>query len=99
MLHNLSCLENIVGYKTPCETVTSKSGYYINDLHGITFRSMESVADEEYKNGKTIFTKKYNIHANYTKLIRKTNFTISDIKNSVVQRLEKDGIKIPNQVS
>lgn len=52
MLHNLSCLENIVGYKTPCETVTSKSGYYINDLHGITFRSMESVADEEYKNGK-----------------------------------------------
>ncbi len=52
MLHELTCLDKIVGYKTPCETVTSRSGYYINDLHGVTFRSMESIADEEYKNGK-----------------------------------------------
>jgi hypothetical protein len=89
------------GTKNPkvLNDVLQKREETYNKICSYSYEKFVEYLTEEYKNGKTIFTKKYNIHANYTKLIRKTNFTISDIKNSVVQRLEKDGIEIPNQVS
>lgn len=79
-------------------TLKSREEKY-NLICSYNYENFVNYLIEEYKLGKSLFTKKYNIHANYTKLIRRTNFDIVDIKNSVVQRLEKDGIEIPNQVS
>lgn len=56
MANNLKCLTNLVGYKTPCETSVSRSGYYVNQVRGVSFKFAENIADEEYKTGKEFIT-------------------------------------------
>lgn len=51
-MQSISCLKNLVGYKTPCEVSPSLSGYYVNQIKGVGFKFAENIADEEYRTGK-----------------------------------------------
>lgn len=47
---------------------------------------------ESYKNGKTIFGTKRPFSSNYSKFVNYTNFEHNELKEAVVQRLEKDNL-------
>jgi len=46
-----SCLENLIGIKTDCETIEGASGLYVNQIPGIDIRTANGIKNEDYTTG------------------------------------------------
>jgi len=57
----ISCFDNLIGVRGLADEENPDSGYYINDLPGITTAKMEDVADIEEYQGSVIWDDIYNM--------------------------------------